>query len=57
MANIVDKVIIVSAAKETPMELLQQTTKSLQNIDSNIAGIVINKTNANYDKYYGHYYG
>lgn len=57
MSNLVDKTILVSAMKETPIELLQQTTKSLQNVESNIAGIVVNKTNANHDKYYGHYYG
>lgn len=57
MSNLVDKTILVSAIKETPIELLQQTTKSLQNVESNIAGIVVNKTNSNHDKYYGHYYG
>ena len=57
MSNLVDRVIIVSSVKETPVDLLQQSTKSLQNVDSNIAGVVVNKVNMSYDKYYGHYYG
>ena len=57
MSNFVNKVIIVCASKITPTDLLKKTTNSLQNVDADIAGIVINKTNANYDKYYGHYYG
>ena len=57
MSKIVDRVIIVSANKETPMDLLIKTTKSLQTVDSNIAGVILNKVNTTYDKYYGHYYG
>ena len=57
MSKLVDRVIIVSANKETPIDLLQKTAKSLQNVDSNIAGVVLNKVNTNHDKYYGHYYG
>ncbi len=57
MANLVDKAIIVCAANFTPTDLLQKTKNSLENIDANIAGIVINKTKSSYNKYYGHYYG
>ena len=57
MANLVNKVIIVCAANVTPTELLQKTKNSLQNVDADIAGIVVNKTKASYNKYYGHYYG
>ena len=57
MSNLVDKTIIVCAANVTPTEILQKTKSSLKNIDANIAGIVVNKTKASYNKYYGHYYG
>ena len=57
MSNLVDKTIIVCAANITPTELLQKTKNSLKNVDANIAGIVVNKTKASYNKYYGHYYG
>ena len=57
MSNHVDKVIIVCASKITPTDLLKKTKTSLKTVDADIAGIVINKTNENYDKYYGHYYG
>ena len=57
MANLVNKAIIVCAAGVTPTELLQKTKTSLENVDAEIAGIVINKTKGSYNKYYGHYYG
>ena len=57
MANLVNKAIIVCAAGVTPTELLQKTKASLENVDAQIAGIVINKTKGSYNKYYGHYYG
>ena len=57
MTNLVNKVMIVCAANVTPTELLQKTKASLQNVDANIAGIIVNKTKTAYNKYYGHYYG
>ena len=57
MTNLVNKVMIVCAANITPTELLQKTKTSLQNVDADIAGIIINKTKSTYNKYYGHYYG
>lgn len=57
MANLVDKVMIVCAANVTPTDLLQKTKNSLQNVEANIAGIIVNKTRSSYNKYYGHYYG
>lgn len=57
MTNLVNKVMIVCAANVTPTELLQKTKTSLQNVDANIAGIIVNKTKTAYNKYYGHYYG
>lgn len=57
MTNFANKAIIVCAANVTPTELLQKTKSSLQNVDADIAGIIVNKTKASYNKYYGHYYG
>lgn len=57
VSSLVDKTIIVCAANVTPTELLQKTKNSLENVDADIAGIVVNKTKASYNKYYGHYYG
>ena len=57
MANLVDKVLIVCAANVTPTDLIQKTKASLENVEASIAGIIINKTKASYNKYYGHYYG
>ena len=57
MTNLVNKAIIVCAANVTPTELLQKTKASLQNVDTDIAGVVVNKTKGSYNKYYGHYYG
>ena len=57
MANLVDKVLIVCAANTTPTDLIQKTKASLENVEANIAGVIINKTKASYNKYYGHYYG
>ena len=57
VSSLVDKAIIVCAANVTPTELLQKTKNTLQNVDADIAGIVVNKTKASYNKYYGHYYG
>ncbi|MBP3920688.1 MAG: polysaccharide biosynthesis tyrosine autokinase [Bacilli bacterium] len=56
MTNFADQVIIVCENKKTPTDLLQKTKQSLETVDANIAGVVLNKTNGKYSKYYGHYY-
>lgn len=60
MAKLVDKTIIVAASKMTPVELLQNTKKSLLNVGANIAGVVFNRVetegSAYASKYYGKYY-
>lgn len=57
MSRLVDGVIIVTACKETSITLLEDTKKNLLNVNANILGVVLNKTNAKKNKYYGHYYG
>ena len=60
MAKLVDTTIIVASASLTPLELLQNTKKSLLNVGANIAGVVLNRVeteNSVYaNKYYGKYY-
>ena len=60
MAKLVDKTIIVAASKMTPVDLLQNTKKSLLNVGANIAGVVFNRVeterSAYANKYYGKYY-
>ncbi|MCI8568152.1 MAG: CpsD/CapB family tyrosine-protein kinase [Bacilli bacterium] len=57
MSRLVDGVVIVSACKSTPKNLLMNTKKSLQNVNANILGVVLNRANGGAKKYYGHYYG
>lgn len=60
MAKLVDTTVIVASAKLTPLELLQNTKKSLINVGANVAGVVLNRVEAETgvysNKYYGKYY-
>ncbi|HBA38069.1 MAG TPA: hypothetical protein DCY94_05050 [Firmicutes bacterium] len=56
MSTLVDGVIIVTACKETSKTLLKTVKKDLENVGANILGIVLNRTDTNKSKYYGHYY-
>lgn len=56
MADLVDKIVIVSAYKQTPIELLNNTKKNLEKFSDKIAGIVLNKYPATKDHYYSNYY-
>ena len=56
MADLVDKIVIVCAHKQTPMELLQNTKKALDNFKDKIAGIIVNKMPAKENSYYDNYY-
>jgi len=59
MSRLVDKVVIVTELKHTPYELLNNTKKSLEKVNADVAGVVVNKVVANnkkaytYSKYYG----
>lgn len=57
MGTLVDGVVIVSAYKQTPVSLLNDTKKSLENVNANILGVVLNKAETKAKKYYGYYYG
>ena len=57
MSKIVDKVLIVAELKQTPYELINNTKKSLEKVNADIAGVIINKIpysgkSYTYDGYY-----
>lgn len=56
MSTLVDKTLIVSAENITPKSILEDTKKSLENVNASIPGIIVNKVNTKNDKYYGKYY-
>lgn len=56
VATKVDKTVIVSRIKVTPMEELEKTKKMLENVGANIAGVVVNGVKTSGKKYYGKYY-
>lgn len=57
MSTLVDGVIVVTACKETTITLLENTKKSLQNVNANILGVILNRASSSKNKYYGTYYG
>lgn len=56
MAENVDKIVIVCAYKQTPMEILQNTKKSLETFQNKIAGVIVNKLPTKKNRYYHDYY-
>ena len=37
--------------------MLEETKKSLENVNANILGVILNRTEVRKNKYYGGYYG
>lgn len=56
VADLVDKIVIVSAYKETPIEYLQNTRRALDKFKDKIAGVVLNKVPSKENNYYDNYY-
>lgn len=56
MSTLLDKTLIVSAENVTPKTLLDNTKKTLENVNSDISGVILNKINMTGSKYYGKYY-
>lgn len=57
MSKIVDKVLLVTELKKTPYEIINNTKKSLEKVDADVAGIIINKipykgNSYTYEEYY-----
>ena len=60
MSTLVNGVVVVSKYKKTSMSLLMNTKKSLETVNANILGVVLNQTEQHrkrYGNYYGNYYG
>lgn len=57
MSTLVDGTIIVTGAKTTSFNMLEETKKSLENVNANILGVILNRTEVRKNKYYGGYYG
>ena len=56
LARIADKVMIVSALNYTPIDMLVNTKKALENVNASIAGVVVNKVKGTSSNYYSKYY-
>ena len=56
LARLADKVVIVSSLNYTPMDMLINTKKSLENVQASIAGIVVNRVKGSSNNYYSKYY-
>ena len=56
LANLVDRVIIVTTIGYTSIDELNQTKKELEQIDANIAGVVVNKAPTTKRGKYSNYY-
>ena len=56
MSELVDKVVIVTAYKQIPMELLKDAVKSIEVFKDKIAGVVVNKMPSTKGKYNNYYY-
>lgn len=52
MANKADITIIVAKYKSTPMELVEKSKKSLENVNANVAGVVLNQIDDSTSSYY-----
>lgn len=56
MASLVDRVVLVTAVGYTKIDELMEAKKALEKIDTNIAGVVVNRVNhTKRGKYYNYY--
>ena len=56
MADLVDKIVVVSSYKKTPIELLKSANNSLEKFKGKIAGVVLNNMPFKGNHYYTSYY-
>lgn len=57
LSKLADKVVIVVKYESTTIDALEDTKKALENVDANIAGVVINSIPRSKTKYGYYYYG
>lgn len=56
LTRLADVVLIVARAKKTSLELLENTKEALENVNANIAGVILNRVDQKDNKYYKNYY-
>ncbi len=56
MTRLANIVLIVARAKKTTIELLESTKESLETVNANIAGVILNRVDKKDSKYYKNYY-
>ena len=56
MSRLVDNVLIIARARKTTLEALENTKESLQKVNANIAGVILNRVDRKNNKYYNTYY-
>ena len=56
MAKNVDKTVVVCAVNYTKIDQLENTKKTLQNVEADVAGVIVNKVPEVHSSYYGNYY-
>lgn len=56
MTRLSDIVLIVARAKKTTLEILDNTKEALENVNANIAGVILNRVDKKDSKYYKNYY-
>ena len=56
LTRLADVVLIVARAKKTSLELLENTKEALENVNANIAGVILNRVDQKDIKYYKNYY-
>jgi len=56
LTRLVDAVLIVASTKKATLEMLENTKKSLENVNANIAGVILNNVEQQSNKYYSNYY-
>ncbi len=52
VSKFADKTLVVSTIGYTPIDLLENTKKSLDNVNADIAGVIVNKVPVSRGGYY-----
>lgn len=56
ISKLADVVLIVARARKTTLEILENTKKSLEKVQANIVGVILNRVELKNIKYYNGYY-
>ena len=56
LTRLVDTTLVVARARKTPVDMLDNTIKSLNAVNASIAGVILNRVKKSKSKYYNNYY-